>query len=79
MIDQVRERDAAQRHAQAIHVGEVGLRSLARLVDLRKDHLAFGTKLGAPGGDVPLQRAQLARLVAARMPIAQQTEQRLTL
>jgi len=60
-------------------MGEVGLGHLTRLVDLRKDHLAFGTELGAPGGNVPLLGAQLALLIPARVPIAQQTKQRLPL
>ena len=36
----MRKRHAAQRDAQAVHIGEVGLRRFARLVDLGKDHLA---------------------------------------
>ena len=76
VVDQMRERHAAQRDPQAVHVGEVGLRGFARLVDLGEDHLTVGAVLRPPGGDVPLQRAQLALLIAARMAFAQQPEQR---
>jgi hypothetical protein len=71
VVDQVRERHAAQRHVQAIHVGEVRLRGFPRFMQLRKHHLALGTVLGTPGSDVPLQRPQLPVLVAARMPFTQ--------
>ena len=55
--DQVRKRHAAQRHAQAAHVGEVGLRRFAGLVDLGKDHLAARTVLSPPRRDLTMQRA----------------------
>ena len=73
--DQVRKRHAAQRDAQAVHVGEVGLRRLAGLVDLGKDHLAARTVLSPPRGDLTMQRAQLTRLVATGMQFLQQPEQ----
>ena len=59
------------RVAQAVHVGEVGLRGFPWFMQLREHHLPLGSVLGAPGGDVPLQRPQLAVLVAARMPFTQ--------
>src|SRR5579859_2683062 len=76
MEDQVWKRHAAQRHAQAVHIGEVGLRRFAGLVDLGKDHLAARTVLSPPRRDLTMQRAQLTRLVAARVELLQEPEQR---
>ena len=52
--DQVWERHAAQGDAQAAHVGEVGLRRFARLMDLGKDHLAARAVLSPPRGDLTM-------------------------
>ena len=79
VVHQVRKGHTAQRHAQAGHVREVGLRSFTRFVDLRKDHLAVRTILSSPGRDMPLQRAQLALLIPTRVALAQQPEERLAL
>src|ERR1700724_3817042 len=75
----MREWHATQRHAQAVHIGEVGLRRFARLVVLGKDHLAARTVLSPPRGDLTMQRAQLTSLVTTRVQFLQEPEQRRSL
>ena len=76
MEDEVREGHPAEGDAEIGHVGEVRLGALPRPVDLREDHLPVGAVLGAPGGDVALERPQLRRLIAPGGPLAQQREER---
>ena len=73
---QVRERHASQRHPQVARVGEVERRLPTRDRHLLEVHLAVGTVLHPPVADPPLQRPQLPRLKATRMPPAQRLEQR---
>jgi hypothetical protein len=44
-----------------------------------ENHLSVRTVLRTPGSNVPLQGAQLPRLIASRLALAQQAEQRLAL
>src|SRR5439155_23546678 len=71
MEDQVRKRHAAQRHAQAVHIGEVGLRRFAGLVDLGEHHLAARAVLSPRRGDLAMERAQLTSLVTTRVQFLQ--------
>src|SRR5437870_12345976 len=51
----VRKWHAAQRDAQAVHVGEVGLCRCARLMNLGKDHFAARTVLSPPRRNLTMQ------------------------
>ncbi len=65
MVEQVREGRAAQRDPQRAHMREIGLRHPPRHLLLREHDLALRPLHGAPGRDVPLQRAHLSFLVAS--------------
>jgi hypothetical protein len=75
VAQQVRERLAGDRDAQPARVGEVRLSCLARTVRLREKHFLVRTLLSSPLLDPPLERAQLARLVALRLLTQQILEQ----
>ena len=79
VIDQMRKRHPAQCDPQVVHVGKVRLSGFAWFMDLGEHHLTIRSVLRTPGGDVPLQGAQLPLLIATRLAFAQQSEQRLTL
>ena len=76
MEEQVRERHPAQCDRERCHVREVGLRIHARPVDLGEDDLLARAVLGTPGGDLPLQRAELHCLVSTGGLVAQDGKQR---
>ena len=76
---QMRKDFAGDRHLERIGVREVRLAVLRRLPALLEHHLALGTVLAAPAGNVPLQGSHLPGLVAARMALDQHLEQRLGL
>jgi len=79
VVEQVREGEAAQRHAQVGHVGEVGLGELAGRMDLGEVDLPLRAVQRPPRLDVPLQRAQLRGLVAPGMLRAEQLAEGLRL
>ncbi len=60
-------------------MGEVGLRRDAGAMDLRGDHLPLRAVLEPPGGDMPLKRAELDRLIATGAAFHQQPEEGLGL
>jgi len=64
---------ADQGDAQAGNVGEVGLGRFARM-ELGKDHLTARPVLRPPGGDLRVQRAELALMVATGMLLLQQPD-----
>lgn len=68
VIDQMLERLARNRHAQLVHVREVGSGQSARFMLLGEEDLLGRSVQGPPAPDVPLQRPQLAVGEAARMP-----------
>src|SRR5215471_3629003 len=71
MVEQVREGQACESYRQIVHMGKVRLTKPARLMDLLKDDVTGWTLLGTPGGNMPLEGAELDGLVATGM---QQTE-----
>src|SRR5258708_39622525 len=75
MVDQVRERNAADGNQEILHVGEIRLSSLPWPMSLLKDDILFRPMQRFPLRDMTLQRAYLDRLVALRMPLAQQGKQ----
>ena len=79
MAQQVRQRLAEDRDAQFVAVREVSLARLARPVVLREKHFHIRTVLRFPDIDPPLQRANLTRLVAARIQRLQVLEQHVRL
>ena len=64
MVDQMREKYPRERDLEVTHGGKVGLGKPAWLVALLKDHGLGRSVLGAPGGDMALEGAELAGLVA---------------
>ncbi len=79
VVDQMREGETTERHAQVGHVGEVGLGEPTRRMDLLEVDLTLGAMDGAPLLDVALQGPELDRLVAVGMLGAEQVEERLGL
>jgi hypothetical protein len=75
VVHQMREGRTCQRDAQVLHVGKIGLGALAGRMDLFKDHLALWTLQGTPGGDLPLEGAQLRRTIAIGMALTEQRKQ----
>ena len=55
VIEHVIQRLPGDSHAERPHAGEVGQALPARLMLLAEDHVLFGTVLGAPDADPPLQ------------------------
>ena len=55
VIRQMRERPAAERHAQRVHMGEVRGRQIAGMVDLGEHHLLPRPLRGPPETDLALQ------------------------
>jgi len=60
VIRQVRKRLAAESHAQRVHVGEVGGRQVAGMMDLRKHDLLPRTLRRPPEADPALESSPLA-------------------
>ena len=79
VVDQVREGDAAQADAQVVHMGEVGLRKLARRAHLLRVALLLRAVQRGPLLDMALEGPQLDRLVAAGLLGAEEVEERLGL
>src|SRR5215471_1400341 len=79
MIQEMREWLTCQRDAQISHMGKVGLCLLAGMMHLRKHDLLFRAMLGTPERNPALERAELPELIAARMMVAQQGKQGLSL
>src|SRR5689334_4277837 len=79
MIQEMREWLRSQRDAQIGHMGKVGLSLLAGMMDLRKHDLLFRTTLSTPERNPALEGAELPKLIAARMLVAQQGKQGLSL
>ena len=61
---------------QFLHMGEVGLATLARLVDLRKDDVMVGAVEGTPGRDMALEATQLAGGIALRSALREDGKER---
>jgi len=76
MKEQVGERDIADGDAQIRHVREIGLSSLAGPMPLFKDDVLLRPMQRFPLRDVSLQGTHLDRLIAPRVPLAQQRKQR---
>jgi hypothetical protein len=77
--EHVREGDARDGDAELRRPGEVHLRGLAGAMHLCEHDVALWPALRTPSPYVTLQRPKLPRLVAIRMPLDQQLEQRLRL
>src|SRR6266567_7510766 len=76
---QVREGHAAQRDAQVVHMGEIGLTSFTWLMPLFEDDILLRPMQRFPLRDVSLQGAHLDRLVPLGMLLTQQRKQRCSL
>ena len=79
MEQQVREGHAAQRDAQVVHMGEIGLTSFTWLMPLFEDDILLWPMQRFPLRDVSLQGAHLDRLVPLGMLLTQQRKQRCSL
>src|SRR2546423_14667086 len=76
MVDQVRERHAADGNPQILHVCEIRLSSLPWPMSLLKDDILLRPMQRFTLRDMTLQRADLDRMLAFRLPLAQQRKQR---
>ena len=79
MVEQMRERLAADRDVEVRHVGEVRRPHVARIVDLREERLTIRTVRGTPLANLPLERAKLPILKSPRLLRLQLLENRLGL
>jgi hypothetical protein len=76
MKEQMREGQPGDGDRQLVHMGEVGLATLAGLVDLFKEDVVVRAVEGAPGGDVALEAAQLAGGIALRSALSEDGKER---
>ena len=79
VVRQVRKRHSRNAYPQRAKVGEVRLALLARMVTLRKVHLARRSTQRPPIPEPALKRAQLTRLKATRVATPELLEHRLRL
>lgn len=79
MVEQMGEGLAGDGDAQVAHVGEVGLGAEARTMDLSEHNLTVRAVLGAPEGNMALEGAKLAHLVALGTLAAELSEERISL
>src|SRR5438034_5723211 len=75
MEEQVGEWDTADGDAQILHMCEIRLPTLARPMPLFKDDVLLWPMQRFPLRDVSLQGTHLDRLIAPRVPLAQQRKQ----
>ena len=79
MIEEVWKGETSNGDAEVVHVGKVRLPHATWPMHLLKDDLTGWSMGGPPDGHMPLERAQLDQLVAARVEPTQLVEERFDL
>jgi hypothetical protein len=74
MKQHMEKRYPSHRYSQLVHMSEVRLDRLARLMHLFKHHFALWALLTSPRRNSPLQRAQLTGLVTSRRLLLQNSK-----
>ena len=76
VIDHVRKGFSGDGYPQVLHMGKIGLGTLAWVVSLLENDFLLRPMDSTPSGNVSLQRPNLGRSIAAWMSLAEQRKQR---
>src|SRR5712692_10400567 len=75
VVHHMRKRFSCNGHTQVLHMGEIGLGSLAGLVSLFKDDFLLRPMHGTPSGNMSLQGPDLGRSIATWVLLTEQRKQ----